>query len=196
MLVQTRGLGVTAGPAVLFEELDLAVDAGECLVVTGANGAGKSTLLRCLYGAQAPTSGTVSVCGRAPDERSARFRRRVSAVLDDSALFDELTPRQHLDLVGRSFGGSCTVPASLASRADVPAGDLSAGQRRRLLLHAAVARPHSVLLLDEPERALDTAGRAGLADLVSTSLSSGAAVVVASHDTGLVEAVADYVVEL
>lgn len=88
------------------------------------------------------------------------------------------------------------MPASLASRADVPAGDLSAGQRRRLLLHAAVARPHSVLLLDEPERALDSTGRAGLVALVSTSLSSGAAVVVASHDAVLVEAVADYVVEL
>ncbi|MFI5607614.1 ATP-binding cassette domain-containing protein [Amycolatopsis sp. NPDC051903] len=194
MLVSTHDLTVEVGAAALFSGLDLAVDAGECLVVTGANGAGKSTLLRCLYGLQQPSSGTVSVCGAAPDERSAAFRRRVSVVLDDSALFEELTARQHLDLLGRSFGVALPVPA--VSWADVPAGDLSAGQRRRLLLHAAVARPHSVLVLDEPERALDADGLSWLTTLVAQSRSSGAAVVVASHHRPLATTVADYVVDL
>ncbi|QRP46176.1 ATP-binding cassette domain-containing protein [Amycolatopsis sp. FDAARGOS 1241] len=192
MLVSTRDLTVEVGAASLFSGLDLAVDTGECLVVTGANGAGKSTLLRCLYLLQRPSSGTVSVCGAAPDERSAAFRRRVSVVLDDSALFEELTARQHLDLLGRSFGVARPVPAALASRADVPAGDPSAGRRRRLLLHAAVARPHSVLLLDEPERALDAEGLSWLTTLVGQSLS----VVVDSHRRPLAATVADYVVDL
>ncbi|MBB2503092.1 ATP-binding cassette domain-containing protein [Amycolatopsis echigonensis] len=194
VLITPQDLGVTAGETALFSGLDLAVDAGECLVVRGANGAGKSTLLRCLYGNQAPTSGSVSVCGGPPDERSAAFRRRVSVLFDDSALFDELTPRQHLDLLRNSFGGELAdgpVPAP-----DVPASELSAGQRRRLLLHAAVARPHEVLLLDEPERALDAAGRAWLSTLVTTSTRRGAAVVVASHHPPLADEVADYVVDL
>ncbi|WP_037718661.1 MULTISPECIES: ATP-binding cassette domain-containing protein [Actinomycetes] len=194
MLITTQDLGITAGETALFSGLDLAVDAGECLVVRGANGAGKSTLLRCLYGNQAPTSGSVSVCGGPPDERSTAFRRRVSVLFDDSALFDELTPRQHLDLLRNSFGGELTegpIPAP-----DVPAAELSAGQRRRLLLHAAVARPHEVLLLDEPERALDAEGRAWLSTLVRTSTGRGAAVVVASHHPPLADEVADYVVDL
>ncbi|MBB4687369.1 ABC transporter ATP-binding protein [Amycolatopsis jiangsuensis] len=194
VLIETQDVGVTAGETELFNGLDLAVGGGECLVVSGSNGAGKSTLLRCLYGSQTPTTGRISVCGRAPDERSARFRRRVSVLLDDSALFDELTPRQHLDLLSRSFGTQIElgpVPAP-----DVPAAELSAGQRRRLLLHAAVARPHEVLLLDEPERALDAAGRTWLEELVSASVARGAAVVVATHHAPLSDAVADYVVEL
>ncbi|GAA3533925.1 ABC transporter ATP-binding protein [Amycolatopsis ultiminotia] len=194
MLIRTHDLGVTAGETELFSGLELAVGGGECLVVSGANGAGKSTLLRCLYGSQAPTSGSVSVCGGQPDERSARFRRRVSVVFDDSALFDELTPRQHLDLLSHSFGTEVDlgpVPAP-----DVPAAELSAGQRRRLLLHAAVARPHDVLLLDEPERALDADGREWLEELITTSVTRGAAVVVASHHTPLTDTVADYVVAL
>ncbi|WP_034289646.1 ABC transporter ATP-binding protein [Amycolatopsis benzoatilytica] len=194
MLVTTQDLGIIAGDTELFSGLDLAVDAGECLVVRGANGAGKSTLLRCLYGTQVPTSGSVTICGGPPDERSAAFRRRVSVLLDDSALFDELTPRQHLDLLRSSFGGELAdgpIPAP-----EVPAAQLSAGQRRRLLLHAAVARPHEVLLLDEPERALDAEGREWLSTLVKTSVGRGAAVIVASHHPPLADEVADYLVDL
>ncbi|WP_245931229.1 ABC transporter ATP-binding protein [Actinokineospora auranticolor] len=181
----------------LFEGLNLTVRAGECVVLYGRNGSGKSTLLRCLYGTQRLSGGVVSVCGTAPDERRLDFRRRVSVVLDDSALFDDLTPRQHLDLLSRSFPGTADrdtagwlARAGLDERADVPALALSAGQRRRLMLVAAVARDHDVLLLDEPERALDTAGRDWLTNLIAADLARGAAVVVASHHAPLVDRVA------
>ncbi len=85
--------------------------------------------------------------------------------------------------------------AGLADRADVAVGLLSAGQRRRLLLVGAIARPHAVLLLDEPERALDVAGRRWLAALLRDA-SRHAAVVFATHDDRLVAAVADRVVAL
>ncbi|WP_158879509.1 ABC transporter ATP-binding protein [Amycolatopsis anabasis] len=203
MTILAEELGVAAGEDWLFRELDLVVGEGECAVLTGPNGAGKSTLLRCLYGSQAPTEGTVTVCGTPPDERSPAFRRRVSVLLDDSALFDELTPRQHLDLLLRSFPGvevqadpgRLLAFAGLDHRIDVPAGQLSAGQRRRLLLLGCVARPHEVLLLDEPERALDAEGREWLADLITESTRAGAAVVAASHFRPLVDQVADSIVD-
>lgn len=172
-------------------------------MLTGANGAGKSTFLRCLYGIEQPTEGAITVCGDAPDERSNAFRRKVSVLLDDSATFDELTPRQHLDLLCRSFGdpapadaADLLAPAGLSGRSDVQAARLSAGQRRRLLLVAATARPHEVLLLDEPERALDADGRAWLVELVGSARRGGVAVVVASHHRLLIDEMADQVLEI
>jgi len=203
--VLVEGVGLRAGDSWLFRELDMDVPCGRSVALTGPNGSGKSTLLRCLYGMQPPAEGRIAVFGSLPDERSVDFRRTVSVLLDDSALFEEFSPRQHLDLLLRSFPGAAAPtdlvadwlePAGLDHRADVPAGSLSAGQRRRLLLLGCVARPHRLLLLDEPERALDTAGLDWLAGLVKSRTAAGAAVVLASHSDRLIDACADDEVNL
>jgi len=200
-MIDVRGLGVQAGEHWLFEDLDFEVEAGECAVIAGPNGVGKSTLLRCLYGTQTPQRGRVVVAGGKPDERDFSFRRKVSVLFDDSDFFAELTPLQHLELLEGSFGGdlgdhgALLADAGLSERAKVTAGKFSAGQRRRLLLLGATARPHDVLLLDEPERALDVAGKEWLTSLIARSTSAGAAVVVATHHPPLLEA-ADSTLEL
>lgn len=198
--VKAAGLGMRAGEQWLFQELDLDVAEGECLVLAGDNGSGKSTLLNILYGTRNPTEGTVQVAGRTPDERDVRFRRAVAVLLDDSELFDELSPRQHLELLFGTFDlrddvDSWLGRAGLRERADVHVYYLSAGQRRRLLLLGAIARPHDVLLLDEPERALDVQGREWLADVIRNERLLGRTVVVATHHPPLLE-LADHVVRL
>ena len=184
----------------LFRGVDLQVRPGGCAAVVGDNGSGKSTLLRCLAGEEPVTEGTVLVDGVPPDERSAAFRRAVSVVQDEPDGFAELTVRAHAELVATEHaidGGSDALlaAAGLGERADVPVEALSAGQRRRLLLVGATLRPHSVLLLDEPERALDADGRRWLVELL-TAARARAAVVLTSHDRWLVDAVADQVREL
>ncbi|GAA1250079.1 ABC transporter ATP-binding protein [Prauserella halophila] len=200
MEIVADGLGMRAGEVWLLRDVDLRVSPGECLVLTGPNGSGKSTFLRAVYGMQEPAEGIVTVGGAAPDERDRNFRRRLSVLLDDSDFFAEFTPAQHLDLLATSFGVDLDVDtllagAELADRADVTAGSLSAGQRRRLLLLGATARPFDVLLLDEPERALDAAGKRWLTDVIARATGDGAVVVLATHHPPLLGA-ADHVLEL
>ena len=122
-------------------------------------------------------------------------------VPDDSDCFAELNPIQHLELVAGSFGEDLgdfrelLADAGLAERAHLTAGLFPAAQRRRLLLLGATARPHEVLLLDEPERALDTEGKQWLTSLVVRSTDAGAAVVLATHHPPLLD-IADSVLEL
>lgn len=199
-MISVDGLGVRAGGNWLFRGVDCVLEPGQCLALTGANGSGKSTLLRCLYGMRAPSEGTVLVGGRIPDERDRAFRRSVSVLLDDSEFFVELTPVQHLELLAGSFELTHDIEfllddAGLAERAEVTAGGLSAGQRRRLLLLAATARPCDVLLLDEPERALDADGQAWLSTLIGRATDRGVTVVLATHLRHLLGA-ADRIVEL
>ncbi|QFU94604.1 ABC transporter ATP-binding protein [Amycolatopsis sp. YIM 10] len=192
MGIITESMGIRVGRQWLFRGLDCAVGQGECLALVGPNGAGKSSLLRVLYGMQAPAEGRVEVAGRIPDERSVEFRRQVSVLLDDSDVFAELTPVQHIELLAGSFGtevdsARLLAEAGLDERSGVAAGSLSAGQRRRLMLLGATARPFEVLLLDEPERALDADGRDWLAGLVRRAKENGAAIVVATHHQPLLD---------
>jgi ABC-2 type transport system ATP-binding protein len=200
-LLRAEGLQVGYGEVPVCAPVDLALPTGRALAVVGPNGAGKSTLLRTLAGLLPPVAGTVSFEGSPVDEREAGFRRAVAAVLDDDAFFAALTGSEHLLLTARGFG--VTEPEQvvdaevaafgLAGRIDALPSALSSGQRRRLALAAAFVRPARLLLLDEPERRLDTGMRTRLAARLAARRDGGAAVLFASHDPALVEAVADEV---
>jgi ABC-2 type transport system ATP-binding protein len=200
-LLSATGLLVGYGGTPVCAAVDLALAAGRALAVVGPNGAGKSTLLRTLAGLLPPLAGEVAFAGAPVDEREAGFRRNVAAVLDDDAFFAALTGREHLLLTARGHGVAgpedvVTVEVDalgLADRIDALPSALSSGQRRRLALAAAFVRPARLLLLDEPERRLDTGMRTRLAARLAARRDSGGGVLFASHDPALVDAVADEV---
>ncbi len=172
---------------------------GKAVALVGPNGSGKSTVLRAVLGLLAPMSGTVTVLGSPVDERSADFRRAVASVLDDDAWFPALTVGEHLDLVARGHGvvDAETVVDELLEdfglwdeAVSLPTA-LSSGQRRRLLLASAFARPRALLVLDEPEQRLDTSMREALTARLLAEKAAGVAVLMATHDPELVLAVAD-----
>lgn len=81
------------------------------------------------------------------------------------------------------------------ARDQLPA-TLSSGQRRRLALASCFVRPRRLLVLDEPEQRLDVRGRAWLAQRLLREKATGTAVLMASHDTELIDAVADRRIEI
>ena len=190
-VVAVRGLRVGYGSVVVLADIELTVTAGEIIAVTGVNGVGKSTLLTCLAGLHRPAAGTMSVLGGAPRDDPA-FWRAGALVADQPTWYPGLTVREHLELIRlthQPLRGWC-LPADelidffgLAARADASPLDMSSGQRQRLSLAAALARPSRLLLLDEPEQSLDADFRVELAGLLREGYAdNGGTVIMATHD--------------
>jgi ABC-2 type transport system ATP-binding protein len=203
-LLHATALLVGHGDVPVCAPVTFALEPGTALALVGPNGAGKSTLLQTLVGLLPPLEGTVLFDGREVDERQASFRRDVAEVLDDDAFFPSLTAREHLLLTARGHGVDAPEDAveaeltafGLTDRADALPRNLSSGQRRRLALAAAFVRPARLLVLDEPERRLDTAMRDTLAERLTAVRDSGRAVLFASHDATVVRTVAQAAVLL
>jgi ABC-type multidrug transport system ATPase subunit len=179
------------GDRPVLSRFSLVVAAGCAVALRGRNGAGKSTLLRATAGLLRPRSGTIGIGGEPVDETRPAFRRMVAALLDDAAWYPSLTVREHVDLVGMVAGPAPAgwwTPSELIDslHLDRVAGDpptrLSSGQRQRLALAMTFARASEVLLLDEPERHLDTEGRAAVAHLLGRYVAGGGTALVATHD--------------
>lgn len=181
--------------------LDLTLGSGQCLGIVGFNAAGKSTLLRTLVGYQEPVSGESIILGSFTDDSSFIYRKLVSVVLDEDAFFPSLSVEEHLQLIA---GGHAVQNPQSAVEAELVFFDLvgartelpqrlSSGQRRRLLLAAALLRPCQLLVLDEPEQRLDPTMRGALADRLRARVDAGTSLLVVTHDAEFLRGVADSV---
>ncbi|MFG1840720.1 ABC transporter ATP-binding protein [Micromonospora sp. NPDC049175] len=200
--LSVRGLSRNFGDLVVLDDVSFTLAAGRIAVVLGPNGSGKTTLLRCVVGADRPDAGEVLVQGRRADETDPQVRALVAAALDDIDFFPDLSVVEHLELVAYAHGGNAEpVEEVLTELGLEPARDqlpvtLSSGQRRRLALASCFVRPRRVLILDEPEQRLDVRGRQWLAERLVREREAGTAVLLASHDPELIDAVVDERIEI
>ncbi|MHB8295379.1 MAG: ABC transporter ATP-binding protein [Acidimicrobiales bacterium] len=193
ILLEIAGVTRAYDGLAVLDGVDLTVSAGEAVIVMGPNGSGKSTLLRLAAGQDKPTTGEALYRGRPIDQDDLLVRNEV-AVVGDGTCYPDLTVREHLELVLAAFGvredreemvGEALAAGRLEDRADAFAGQLSSGQRQQLLLAAALARPHELLVLDEPEQRLDPDARQDLAARLQAEAGAGVGVLMASHDLEL-----------
>ncbi|MEU6072852.1 ABC transporter ATP-binding protein [Micromonospora sp. NPDC047074] len=197
-----RGLTRRFGELVVLDDVTFSLDAGQAAAVVGPNGGGKTTLLRCVVGADRPDEGEVLLDGKRCHETNPEVRATVAATLDDIDFFPDLSVVEHLELVAYAHGGTAEPVAEVlaelgldGARDQLPA-TLSSGQRRRLALASCFVRPRGLLVLDEPEQRLDVRGRDWLADRLLREKAAGTAVLMASHDTELIERIADRRIEI
>ena len=155
------------GGRLLFEDLDLTLETGEALQVTGANGSGKSSLIRLAAGLLRPERGKVS--------------QGLLALADDNLALDrELPLRSALNFWGRNIGHAMEA-LGIADLGQVPVRLLSSGQAKRATIARVVASNACLWLLDEPLNALDAEGADRLATAIASHLGGGGAVLAASH---------------
>ncbi len=196
-LVEVRSASFRYAERVIFEALDLEVNAGEVLTVLGANGCGKSTLLRCLAGELNLSAGSIRIDGEALQRLDATARARKVAIL-----FQEHQPSfpfSSLDVVtmGRTpylsaFGAPSAHDRKLAEQSlqefgllhlkDRAYTALSGGERQLVLLCRTLVQEPDVVLLDEPTAHLDFKNQVRCLELIGVLAGRGVALVSTSHD--------------
>ncbi len=189
MKLSGHDLTCVRGGRRVFSGIGFSVAAGKALVLTGPNGAGKSSLLRMIAGLVRPAAGQVVLAG-GDSELSVAEQCHYVGHLDP--LKPALTVMENLAFWARFLNGARAVgeaaliacgleAAGLEDLAELPAGYLSAGQRRRLSLARVMAAPRPVWLLDEPTTALDTASQERLHRVMQTHLAGGGIIIAATH---------------
>jgi NitT/TauT family transport system permease protein len=168
---------VRFGEQLVIDELDLRLGAGERLCLDEPSGRGKTTLMRLLAGVLAPTGGVVTLVPSEP--------QRASFMPQESCLIEDVSVVRNVALLAGDHRSEQSIRALLRelldeSLLDRRVSELSGGQRRRVELVRAVARPSGMLLLDEPFASLDEANGRAAADFIKRHL-DGRTLVVASH---------------
>jgi len=172
-ILALKDVRLADGPVMLFDGVDLALDARVRACLVGRNGAGKSTLLRILIGAVEPDSG----------ERSAQPGARIAVVPQEP----EITGVTLLDYVVAGGAEPHEAEAMLSTFGVDPAKStqgLSGGEIRRAALARAFAERPDVLLLDEPTNHLDILA---IETLEAEIAASRAALLIISHDRAFLE---------
>jgi heme ABC exporter ATP-binding subunit CcmA len=184
------GIARRFGRRWVLRGIDLVVEPGTVLAITGRNGSGKTTLLRICATLLRPTRGTATVFGQDVVQQADTLRGRLGYLAHDAGLYANLTAEENLLFAQRMTG----MPADhgqverilmdvglSADRAEKVRG-FSSGMRRRLALGRILLRPPRLLLLDEPYASFDTDGIDLVNAFATRTAAGGGIVIVATHD--------------
>ena len=187
--LQARGLACERDDRWLFEELDLDIRGGEIVRVEGPNGSGKTTLLKILSGQLTDYHGELFWNERPMRQARQAFLENLLYLGHAPGVKAALTPLENLAwyqaLAGEVSHEAPRLAAlesvGLAGFEDVPAGQLSAGQQRRVALARLELTPRPLWVLDEPFTAIDREGVAALEERLVIHARSGGCVLVTTH---------------
>ncbi|MGZ0020331.1 cell division ATP-binding protein FtsE [Nitrosomonas sp. wSCUT-2] len=186
---------------VALNNVDLTVQAGEMLFLTGHSGAGKSTLLKLIAALERPTSGTISISGQNIAQLKPAaipyLRRKIGFVFQDhKLLFDRtafenvLLPLQIANFESKTVASRVRAALDkvglLKKEKSMPIA-LSGGERQRLCIARAVVHRPSILIADEPTGNLDVEYARDIMAMFTSFNQVGVTVLIATHDASLLE---------
>lgn len=209
-MIRTENLSKTYGAVPALRRVTMEAFPKEIFAVVGPSGCGKTTLLRLIAGFETPDAGTVSIDGvemSAPRKVAPPYRRKLSMIFQDLALWPHMRVREHLEFVLRPEKlprealrekvGRFLQEVGLNGLEDRYPYQLSGGEKQRLAIARALCTRPQYLLMDEPFGHLDPILRAELQELVRAFKNSRpAGVIHVSHDIDEVFMLADRIAVL
>ena len=163
ILLQLEGVHTHIGPHHILHGVDCAIPTGGLTVLLGRNGAGKTTTLRTIMGLWQASSGTIRFAGLNISKVSTPdiARAGIAYVPESMAIFTDLTVRENIVLAARNgpvdpnrLDWMLGLFPALKRFWNLPAGNLSGGQKQMLAIARAIAEPRRLLLVDEPTKGL------------------------------------------
>ncbi len=191
-------------------EVSIDIDKGEFVFLVGSSGSGKSTFLRLILREYKPTSGSIYVAGhdlnRLPAWRIPRLRRQVGTVFQDFRLLPGKTVYENVAFALQVIGKPAReirqiVPETLelvglADKTGRLTDELSGGEQQRVALARAFVNRPPILIADEPTGNLDPTTSVGIMKLLDRINKTGTTVIMATHDSTIVDQMRKRVVEL
>jgi cell division transport system ATP-binding protein len=186
---------------VALNNIDLTVEAGEMVFLTGHSGAGKSTLLKLIAAIERPTSGTISISGQNIAQLKLGaipyLRRKIGFIFQDhKLLFDRnvfenvLLPLQICNFDNKTIASRVRAALDkvglLKKEKNTPIA-LSGGERQRLCIARAIAHRPNILIADEPTGNLDVEYARDIMSMFLSFNQVGVTVLIATHDASLLE---------
>ena len=163
-VIEAQNLTKTFGEDAAVQSLNLQLPRGTIFGFVGPSGCGKTTTVRLLTGFYKPTSGTLSVLGKAPTEFSKSDREKIGYLTQQFVLYPDLTVWENLNFAASFYGvgifrrkrlNKLLDFVELADDKSKLAKDLSGGMKRRLSLAAALVHNPELIFLDEPTAGID-----------------------------------------
>ena len=193
-----------------LDKVSIDIEKGEFVFLVGLSGSGKSTFLRLCLREETPTTGTIIVAGKDLGELAAHkvpeLRRQVGTVFQDFRLLPNKTVAENVAFTLHVLGYSQKeidreIPeilelVGLEAKADRKPSELSGGEQQRVAIaRAYVSRP-TILIADEPTGNLDPANSVGIMKLLDRINREGTTVLMATHDSTIVDQMRKRVIEL
>jgi cell division transport system ATP-binding protein len=193
-----------------LDNVSIAIEKGEFVFLVGLSGSGKSTFLRLVLREERPTAGTIHVAGKDLGNLSnwkvPELRRQVGTVFQDFRLLPNKTVAENVAFTLHVLGFSKKeiareVPevlelVGLEDKFDRKPGELSGGEQQRVAIARAYVSNPAILIADEPTGNLDPATSVGIMKLLDRINREGTTVVMATHDSGIVDQMRKRVIEL